>query len=214
MTDLAGLDELTAMIDELDSDLSVRAFTGLGRQLQRDLAAHGPITPERLEQLRREAGVDTAETEALHALTETDAHGRVSGVLGLTVSPTVHEFRVDGQQLYTWCAFDAIVFPVAHGWTAEVRSVCPVSGQPITFTVTPSEVTSRSPQEAVLGVVMPSEGASAATAEQVKAVYCAHNNVYASPRAAHGAAAGDPDVAVVSLDDAHRFGQRLVASLA
>lgn len=214
MTDLAGLDELTAMIDELDSDLSVRAFTGLGRQLQRDLAAHGPIAPERLEQLRREAGVDTAETEALRALTETDAHGRVSGVLGLTVSPTVHEFRVDGQQLYTWCAFDAIVFPIAHGWTAEVRSVCPASGQPITFTVTPSEVTSRSPREAVAAVVMPSEGASAATAEKVKAVYCARNNVYASPRTAHGATAGDPDVAVVSLDDAHRFGQRLVASLA
>lgn len=214
MTDLTGVDELTGMIEALDSDLSVRAFTGLGRRVQRELAAHGPVAPERLEQLRREAGVDTAEAEALHALTETDAHGRIRGALGLTVNPTVHEFRVDGQQLYTWCAFDALVFPIAHGWTAEVRSVCPASGQPITFTVTPSDVTNRSPQEAVLGIVTPSEGASADTAEKVKAVYCARNNVYASPRAAHDATAGDPDVAVVSLDDAHRFGQRLVDSLA
>lgn len=214
MADLTGVDELTEMIEELDSDLSVRAFTGLGRRVQRDLAAHGPVAPERLEQLRREAGVDTAEAAALHALTETDAHGRIRGVLGLTVNPTEHEFRVDGQQLYTWCAFDALVFPVAHDWTAEVRSVCPASGQPITFTVTPCDVTHRSPRGAVLGVVAPNDGASADTAEKVKAVYCARNNVYASPEAAHDATAGDPDVAVVSLDDAHRFGQRLVASLA
>lgn len=214
MADLTGLDELTGMIDELDSDLSVRAFTGLGRRVQRDLATHGPVAPERLEQLRREAGVDSADARALQALTETDAHGGIRGALGLTVNPTVHEFRVDGQQLYTWCAFDAIVFPIAHGWTAEVRSVCPASGQPVTFTVTPSDVTDRSPQGAVLGVALPSEGASADTTEKVKAVYCAHNNVYASAQAAHDATAGDPDIAVVSLDDAHRFGQRLVARLA
>lgn len=214
MADLTGVEELTAMIEELDSDLSVRAFTGLGPRVQRELAAHGPVAPERLEQLRREAGVGTAEAEALHALTETDAHGHIRGALGLTVDPTVHEFRVDGQQLYTWCAFDALVFPVAHGWTAEVRSVCPASGQPITFTVTPSAVTNSSPEGAVLGVVMPSEGASANTMEKVKAVYCARNNVYASRGAAHDATAADPDIAVVSLDDAHRFGQRLVDSLA
>lgn len=214
MADLTGLDELTEMIEELDSDLSVRAFTGLGRRVQRDLAAHGPVPPERLEQLRHEAGVATAETEALHALTETDAHGRIRGALGLTVNPTVHEFRVEGQQMYTWCAFDAVVFPIAHGWTAEVRSVCPASGMPITFTVTPSDVTHRSPQGVVLSIATPNEGASADTAEKVKAVYCARNNAYASLERARDATAGDPDVAVVSLHDAHRFGRRLVDSLA
>lgn len=213
MTDLTSLEQLTADIETLGSDLPEAAFTGLGRLVQRDLKERGPVSPERLDQLRIEGNADTALVEALRAMADTDVDGRITGALGLTVNPTVHQFHVDGRPLYTWCAFDGIVFPIAHGWIAEVRSVCPATGQTITVTVTPEGVSGLEPPEAVLAVAVPGGGTSPSTAEQVKAAFCSRNNLYTSPRAAREATADDPDVALVAVDDAHRFGQRLVETL-
>lgn len=213
MGEVVDLERLIGVDEDRRSDLPERAFTGLGGLLQRELETHGPVPPERLEELRIQAGASAANVEALSALAETDSQGRLVGVLGLTVNPTPHEFRVDGQVLYTWCAFDGIVFPIAHGWTAGVRSVCPVTGQAITVDVTPGAVTSRHPEHAVLAVAVPGSGGSPATTEAVKAAFCARNRLYTSVAAAEDATADDPDVAIVSVDDAHRFGRRLVDDL-
>lgn len=213
MTDLANLEQLTADLESLRSDLPARAFTGLGRLVQLDLNERGPVSPERLEQLRTEANADAADVEALTAMAETDADGRITGAMGLTVNPTVHQLHVDGHQVYTWCAFDSLVFPIAHGWTAEVRSVCPATGRTITATVTPQGVTGLQPAEAVLAVAIPTSGRSPATADQVKAAFCSRSNLYASAQSAREATADDPDATLVAVGDAHRFGQRLVEAL-
>lgn len=218
MTDITRLEQLTSNLETPrgvlpGSDLPERAFTGLGRLVQRDLKERGRVPPQRLEQLRTEANAGPADLEAVTAMAETDADGRITGAMGLTTTPTAHQFHVDGHQLYTWCAFDGIVFPIAHDWTADVHSVCPTTHQPITMTVTPQAVTGLEPPEAVLGVAVPTSGASPATADEVKAAFCSHNNLYASAQAAREATAGDPELVVVSVADAHRFGQRLVQTL-
>ncbi|MBC8017220.1 MAG: hypothetical protein H7X83_01705 [Verrucomicrobia bacterium] len=47
---------------------------------------------------------------------------------GLSLSPTPHCFQVNGQNLFTWCALDALMYPVALQQTAQVESHCPVTG--------------------------------------------------------------------------------------
>ena len=42
--------------------------------------------------------------------TEYDAQGRILGQ-GLTLRPTNHRFTVAGEELYTWCALDTLIFP-------------------------------------------------------------------------------------------------------
>ena len=57
---------------------------------------------------------------------------RIIGFWGLTPRPfSKHLFKVDGRQLYTWCAWDTLFIPQILGRTAEVESPCPVTGETI-----------------------------------------------------------------------------------
>lgn len=208
----ANTEQLEATFDRIASDLLRLALTGLDHRLQRELKEHGPVSPDRLEQLTNAVDANAEDVADLMAYVETDAQGRITGAMGLTVNPTVHEFRVDGRQLYTWCAFDALVFAVAHGWTAEVRSRCPATGRPIQLTATPDGVTAQDPQETVLALAVPDPEKPPSGTQQVQAAYCAHNNLYVSEQAALRAIGDRAGVVITALADAHRFAQRLVAA--
>jgi alkylmercury lyase len=67
--------------------------------------------------------------------TEFDEQGNIVG-WGITLLPTQHQFRLKERPLFTWCAFDTILFPPLLQETAHVQSVCEASGLPITFVAT------------------------------------------------------------------------------
>src|SRR6266566_10019979 len=69
--------------------------------------------------------------------TEFDQEGNILG-WGVTLVPTRHHFQIDGKSLFTWCAFDTVLFPPSLGKAARIQSTCPVTGQPVTFVATPS----------------------------------------------------------------------------
>lgn len=73
----------------------------------------------------------------------------------LTTRPTPHRFRVRGNDLYAWCALDAIFLPGLIDATAEVRSTCPETGQKIHLDVAPDRVESWLRGTGVLSVVIP-----------------------------------------------------------
>lgn len=51
--------------------------------------------------------------------------GQLVGIAGLSVEPTPHVIHLDGRQLWTWCALDAVgIFP-ALGATGTVTSTSP-----------------------------------------------------------------------------------------
>lgn len=80
--------------------------------------------------------------------TEYDDQGRIIGQ-GLTLRPTPHRFTVDGQELYTWCALDTLIFPTLLDRAARIESASPTSGEPIRVTVEPAGVTAVEPAAAV-----------------------------------------------------------------
>jgi alkylmercury lyase len=83
---------------------------------------------------------------------EIDSQGRlVGGVLSL--NPTAHHISMGGNQLYAWCAYDAIYTPGVVGKTARIDSQDPVTGESIQLTITPQGVEDVRPQGAVVSVV-------------------------------------------------------------
>ncbi len=85
---------------------------------------------------------------------EFDKDGNLIGA-ALTLHPTPHRFRLNGNDLYTWCSLDAIFLPGLLGKTAEVESICPVTGRTVRLTITPDGITDLSPEGAVLSIAVP-----------------------------------------------------------
>jgi alkylmercury lyase len=87
-----------------------------------------------------------------------DERGRVTGFFGLGIWETPHLLRLDGRQVYGWCAWDTLYIPPVLGQSARVKSRCPTSGEPIALTVTPEGVEDVSPGGAVLSALLPEQG--------------------------------------------------------
>src|SRR5439155_17654053 len=86
---------------------------------------------------------------------EFDRAGNIVG-LGATLVPTSHRFQMGGNLLYTWCAFDTVLFPPSLHVEAQVQSTCPVTGQPIIFVATPEGVIrDLSPAGSVMSLIVP-----------------------------------------------------------
>jgi alkylmercury lyase len=151
----------------------------------RELATGQPVEPERLAAL---AGVPVEQTIALlrQAGAEWDQSGSRLVGFGLTSQPTPHRFRVHGHALWTWCAVDALLFPVLIGAPAEIESPCAATGEPIRIQVTPSGLERVDPAGAVVSTVKP-----AVDLAELRHTVCAAQNFYrddataASWQAAH-----------------------------
>ncbi len=70
-----------------------------------------PVTPASLR-----ASLQVSQNELEQRLAklppdvEFDRVGNIVG-LGVTLMPTSHRFQIGGKLLYTWCAFDTVLFP-------------------------------------------------------------------------------------------------------
>jgi len=75
-------------------------------------------------------GLDPAEASAAvgelaaAGLIERDGDGSVIGAHGLSLAATRHRLVLDGVELHTWCALDAVGIPAALGVDADVSSPC------------------------------------------------------------------------------------------
>jgi alkylmercury lyase len=140
--------------------------------------------------------------DALDALepVERDAEGRVVG-LGLTLVPTPHHFRVEGRDLYTWCALDTLIFPSLLEITAEVVSPCHASGTPVRLTATAAGVSGVEPAAAVLSVV-PIEHAA-----NIRTAFCDHVHFFRSAADAGPWLREHPGGAVLPVAEAFALGR-------
>jgi|SRR5579859_1975208 len=96
-------DQLAAHLDctrNLDCQKIFQLLAETGQPLApMDVASRLQISPERLA------------AHLSHAPdTEFDGEGKIVG-WGITLVPTQHQFWVKGHSLFTWCAFDTVLFP-------------------------------------------------------------------------------------------------------
>jgi alkylmercury lyase len=143
------------------------------------LLARGEPVP--LARLASAAGRPLDEVdEVLHGMprVDFDDDGNLLG-LGLSLVPTAHRVRIDGRELFTWCATDAVMLPVLLGVPVIVESTCPATNTPIHLTVTPAGVDAAAPAETVVSEVAPT-----ADCTDIRTSCCDQGHFFAGPAAA------------------------------
>lgn len=195
----------TQLTDRLTQTQETGLDAGLLVPLLRLLVEGDPVT---LAQLAAAAGRTLDQVRTVLAAvpdTEYDDQGRIIGQ-ALTLRPTPHRFTVAGEELYTWCALDTLIFPTLLARAARVESLSPVSGDTIRVTIDPDAgVTSIEPATAVVSLVNPEQITS------IRSSFCNQVHFFASAEDAGGWLAEHPGAEVVPVAEAYRIGADLAA---
>jgi alkylmercury lyase len=133
-----------------------------------------------------------------------DGDGQIVG-FGLSLVPTAHQFTINGQTLYTWCALDTFLYTALLAQPSQVVSHCPVTGGPITLALSPEGVVDLSPASSVISLVIP-DGSIAGCR---RSAFCNYGHFFATPEAGATWLNGHPNGVILSITDAHRLGQLL-----
>lgn len=180
---------------------------GLLIPLLRLLVDGDPVTLEQLAATSGRTLDDVRRGLAAVPDTEYDDRGRIVGQ-GLTLRPTSHRFTVAGEELYTWCALDTLIFPALLDRAARIESVSPVSGDMVRVTVDPTAgVTSAEPSTAVVSLVNPEQITS------IRSSFCNQVHYFTSPEDAAGWLAEHPEAEMVTVADAFQLGAAITAGL-
>ena len=138
---------------------------------------------------------------------EFDRAGNIVG-LGVTLVPTSHQVQMGDKLLYTWCAFDTVLFPPSLHIEAQVHSSCPVTGQPISFVATPEgTILDLFPAGSVMSLIVPAE-----RGDCTRATFCQQSLLFESEQAASTFLADHPEAMLLSVEEAAYVG-RLVAQI-
>jgi alkylmercury lyase len=196
----------------------LRCFLPEDRQvavtLYRELAKGKAVSAEQLAQA---LGVSPAEGRArlqrasIKCLVYPNGEGHVLGFGGLAAAPMHHRFEIEGQTLFTWCAWDSLFIPEILGRSARVTSCDPESGETVRLVVTPARIEAAEPAEAVVSFVQPQAQVFGTTAANVMAKFCHYVFFFASRQSGERWIAKNPDTFLYSLDDAFALAKRLNA---
>ncbi|MCW2131698.1 organomercurial lyase MerB [Arthrobacter sp. VKM Ac-2550] len=145
---------------------------------------------------------------ALAAMTdaEYDGSGRIVG-MGLTQRPTRHRFEVDGEQLYTWCALDTLIFPTLLGASARIESAYDSASTPVRLHAGSSGVTDVEPATAVVSLIKPNDISS------VRTSFCNQVHFFASPSEAEPWLRAHPEGTVIPVKDAYRLASDMAGKM-
>jgi alkylmercury lyase len=186
--------------------IAVLGLLATGRPVgRRDIAAALSGAASGVALAEAEAVVSAAVRRMPHL--ELDADGRIVGC-GLTLVPTDHRIVFTGPPLYTWCAFDAVLFPVMLGRRAEIRSLCHATGVPVRCSIGPDGAENVAPAAAAISLVVPEPAAACC---DVRGSFCDHVHFFASPAVASTWRAAHANGQVVSVSEAHTIAGRIRA---
>lgn len=130
-----------------------------------EVAMHLQASPDKVTSTLRKFGA------------EFDQEGNILG-LGLTLVTTPHIYKANGHKLYTWCAGDALAFPVILKQNVRIESSDPVTGKKMKVHVTPDRVEKIEPKSTVVSVVKNVD------ITNVRASGCNNINFFSSPKTA------------------------------
>jgi len=171
--------------------------------LYRLLAEGEPVSPDRLAQhLDLSAHLVKEVLDSWPAVYFND-ESDVIGFWGLALQEMPHRFKVNGRQLYTWCAWDSLFIPELLGKTAEVESTCPTSGEIISLTVSPTRVENFSPEGAVVSFLSPTTSFDM----NVIAGFCHYVLFFSSEENGKQWIANHEGTFLLTLEQAHEIGR-------
>jgi alkylmercury lyase len=172
------------------------------------LLAHGdPVAPAQIASHARvpEAAVLSTLKGWPQGTVFWDDEGRVVGSWGLAIPEMDHRFQAEGdKQIYAWCALDPFLIVPLIGRAARVESKDPVTGEPITMTVTPGGIKDLSPASAVVSFIAPDKPFDS----DVIASFCEYVLNFASQESAQRWASERTGIVLLPTADAFEVGLR------
>ena len=133
-----------------------------------------------------------------------DDQGNFIGMV-LTLKPTRHSFRVNGNDMYAWCSLDTILLPGILEAEFEIESKDPVNGETIRLTVTADQVVEVEPAGAVTSIFIPgktpSETKDGESVVGADSEVCTSMLFYASRETAEQALENYPNIAIFTIEE-------------
>jgi hypothetical protein len=118
-------------------------------------------------------------------------------------------YAAGGKPVYAWCALDPFLIVPVIGRLAFVESADPVTGEPVTMTVTPGRVADPVTRHGRHIAAAPDGPFGSDVVES----FCYHVFNFASPESAHQWAAGRNDIILLQVAEAFDVGRRAWAKL-
>jgi alkylmercury lyase len=184
---------VTDVYESLTPDPEHRCIIGQTLQL---LSNGSPVTPDEIaSQLQASPEKVTSTLRKFGA--EFDKEGNILG-LGLTSVTTPHVYKLNGRKLYTWCAADALAFPVILEQTAHIESSDPVTGDKVQIHVTPDRVEKIEPKSSVVSFIKNID------VTNVRGTFCNNVNFFSSPETAAIWIAENPEMTFYPANDVYQ----------
>ena len=134
-----------------------------------------------------------------------DDQGNFIG-MALTLKPTRHSFRVNGNDMYAWCSLDTILLPGILEAEGEIESKDPVTGKTIRLTVTADQVVELEPADAVTSIFVPGKTPTETKDSQpvvgADSEVCRSMLFYESRETAEQALENYPNIAIFTIEKA------------
>ncbi len=141
-----------------------------------------------------------------------DDEGRVVGFWGLAIPEMAHRFHAEGgKPIHAWCALDPFLIVPVIGRPARVESTDPVTGEPISMTVTPEGVRDVSPTSAVVSFLAPDS--TKPFDQDVILNFCNYVLNFASGESAERWASERDGIVLLPVHDAFEVGLRAWSKL-
>ncbi|MCH8982982.1 MAG: hypothetical protein IH943_02635 [Acidobacteria bacterium] len=175
--------------------------------LLEELAKGEPISRERASEV---VGLPLEKIDKMFMAIDTaggqlDDQGNFIGMV-LTLKPTRHSFRVNGNDMYAWCSLDTILLPGILEAEGEIESTDPVTGATVRLTVTADQVVNVEPAGAVTSIFVPGKTPSEAKNSQpvvgADSKVCRSMLFYESRESAEKALENYPNIAIFTIEEA------------
>ena len=141
-----------------------------------------------------------------------DDERHVVGFWGLAIPEMAHRFHAEGgKPIHAWCALDPFLIVPVINRPARVESTDPVTGEPISMTVTPEGVRDVSPASAVVTFLVPDS--TKPFDQDVILNFCNYVLNFASLESAERWASERDGIVVLPVHDAFEVGLRAWSKL-
>lgn len=180
------------------------------------LACGRPVTRDQINNIAANLGMSLEEAHRfLAGVCECDSQGNILGSMDLSLNEQwPHRFYVNGTQLRTWCAWDALILPPLLKRTASVVSRSPLDRKQVRVTVSPDRVEWSCPAETVISIVtMDGEPQDICSIEGIWSSFCNQVDFFASRGEAEAWAEDRGNIVILSLEEAYELGKRTFSKL-
>ena len=189
------------------------ALSRLVIRLTRTLALGRPVSQAQVARIASDLNIEWDEAaQLLGKVSERDASGQVTGILGLSLNETPHRLVIGGQRFSAWCAEDTLFLPAMLNQTVVVESQPPGSQARVRLVVSPERIEEIDPATAVVSmVVIEGEAKDVNTVEAIWSNFCHHIHFFGSREEAEQWAAGRTDIGILSLEEGFESGRKVAA---